>query len=313
MMNTSTDQRGDAERCRKLGVGAFITKPVSQSIVLDGIMSALGATVTSQEPKAPVGDIAMNECRSGLHILLAEDNIINQKLAVHLLKKRGHTVVIAENGRATIAAFDREKFDLLLMDVQMPEINGFEATTIIRDREKATSSHIPIIALTAHAMKGDRERCLAAGMDGYISKPIQADELSELIESLIGNAKAPVSQQVELVRPGIKLDYEAMLAQVDGDLELLREVVGLFIEDYPRGLAEIRDAVARKDGPTLERAAHSLRGAVSNFYSKSTIEAARSLEEMGRTSEMSKAVFALAILETDLRELKLALSAAVNG
>ncbi|PYT05004.1 MAG: hybrid sensor histidine kinase/response regulator, partial [Acidobacteria bacterium] len=189
MMMTSNDQRGDAERCRKLGVASHVTKPVTQSIVLDAIMATLGSTVTPQEPSAPTREITMKETPNSLHILLAEDNVINQTLAVHLLKKRGHTVVIASNGRAAIAALEKEEFDLLLMDIQMPVMNGLETTAIIREKERTLSSHIPIIALTAHAMKGDRERCLASGMDGYISKPIQGDELSSVIESLAGKSK----------------------------------------------------------------------------------------------------------------------------
>jgi two-component system, sensor histidine kinase and response regulator len=308
MMMTSNDQRGDAERCRKLGVASHVTKPVTQSIVLDAIMATLGSAVTTQELSAPSMDIAMKETPNSLHILLAEDNVINQKLAVHLLKKRGHSVVIASNGRATIAALEKEKFDLLLMDIQMPEMNGLETTAIIREKEKANSSHIPIIALTAHAMKGDRERCLAAGMDGYISKPIQADELSRVIESLIGNSRLTTSEPAEASPARMKLDYPALLAQVGGDMELLRDIVSLFIEDYPRGLSEIRDAVALKDSHRLERAAHALRGATSNFHAKCAVEAALRLEEMGRTGNMIHADEALSVLETNLADLKLELA-----
>lgn len=313
MMITSNDQGGDAERCRKLGVASYVTKPVTPSIVLDAIKTTLGATVTTQEPSAPAMDIAMNEGSNGLHILLAEDNVINQKLAVHLLKKRGHTVVIAANGRAAIAAFEKEKFDLLLMDIQMPEMNGFEATAVIREKEKTVSSHIPIIALTAHAMKGDRERCLAAGMDGYISKPIQADELSRVIESLAGNSRPTMAEPIEVVPARMQLDCPALLAQVGGDMELLRYIVSVFIEDYPRGLSEIRDAVARKDSRTIERAAHGLRGAISIFHAKAAVEAALRLEEMGRMGNMIHAVEALSVLEIDLAGLKLALSAVTEG
>jgi CheY-like chemotaxis protein/HPt (histidine-containing phosphotransfer) domain-containing protein len=311
MMMTSNDQRGDAERCRKLGVASHVTKPVTQSILFDAIMATLGAPVKPEEPFAPVIDIAIKESSNGLHILLAEDNVINQKLALHLLKKRGHTVVIAPNGRAAIAAWEKEKFDLLLMDIQMPEMNGFEATAIIREKEKTVSSHIPIIALTAHAMKGDRERCLAAGMDDYISKPIQADELSRVIENLVEKSRPTISGSIRVVPARMKVDHPALLAQVGDDVELLRDIVNLFIEDYPRGLSQIRDAVARKDGQMLERAAHALRGAISNFHAKSVVEAARRLEDMGRAGNMIHAVEALSNLETDLADLRLELSIVV--
>ena len=255
----------------------------------------------------------MNECSNSIHILLAEDNVINQKLAVHLLKKQGHTVVIAADGKATIAAFENEKFDVVLMDIQMPEMSGFEATAIIREKEKTISSHIPIIALTAHAMKGDRERCLAAGMDSYISKPIQADELSRVIETLVGKTRSTIAEPIEGVPARMKLDHPALLAQVGGDMELLRDIVSLFIEDYPRGLSEIRAAIGCNDSRALESAAHALRGAASNFHAKSTVEAAMRLEEIGRTANMIHAVGALSVLETDLAALELALCAVVEG
>ena len=130
---------------------------------------------------------SLRETRRKFHILLAEDNPINQKLAVRLIEKRGHTLVVASNGREALAALEEQAFDLVLMDVQMPEMDGFEATAAIRDREKTTGKHIPIIAMTAHAMKGDRERCLAAGMDSYISKPVNVEELFETIRSLGSN------------------------------------------------------------------------------------------------------------------------------
>ena len=175
MMMSSTDLGKDAARCRALGIAEYVTKPVKQSDLLDAITRIAGDhAVRPVEPTAPVPPQV--EMRA-MKILLAEDNQINQRLASRLLEKRGHTVVIAENGRAAVEASHREPFDVILMDVQMPEMDGFEATQAIRAEEQNTGKHVRIIAMTAHAMKGDRERCLEMGMDAYIAKPLQVSEL----------------------------------------------------------------------------------------------------------------------------------------
>jgi len=195
MMLTSAGQRGDAARCRTLGVAAYLTKPIRQSELCQAIRTVLGKQAGRPEAFGLVTRHSLRERRlwsavirqpaESLHILLAEDNAVNQRLAVRLLERRGYTVVVAGNGGEALAALQRENFDLALMDVQMPEMDGLEATVAIREREKTTGAHLPIIAMTAHAMKGDQERCLAAGMDGYISKPIQAQKLFETIERVV--------------------------------------------------------------------------------------------------------------------------------
>ena len=184
MMLTSDGQRGDAERCRELGIAAYLVKPVVQAQLLEAILRVLGAKVQAGAKPAFITRHSLQEERRSLRVLLAEDNAINRKLASRLFEKRGHTVVVAENGQQALAALAKQEFDLVMMDVSMPEMDGFEAAAAIRAGEKATGAHIPIIALTAHAMKGDREKCLAAGMDGYVSKPIDAKELFALIEAL---------------------------------------------------------------------------------------------------------------------------------
>jgi len=188
IMLTSAGQTSDGVRCRELGVAACLTKPVRQSELLNAIILTLNKALTvATRPARTVHPAA--ERNKGLRILLAEDNAVNQRLAIRLLEKQGHTVVVANNGREAVSAFERERFNLILMDVQMPEMSGFEATAAIREREQATGAHLPIIAMTAHAMTGDRERCLEAGMDSYISKPIQANELFKLIAELAPMAK----------------------------------------------------------------------------------------------------------------------------
>jgi signal transduction histidine kinase/DNA-binding response OmpR family regulator len=187
MMLTSAGHRGDAVRCQELGVAAYLLKPIRQSELREAIARVLGA----KEQKGAIALItrySLQDARDPatfLRVLLAEDNAVNQRLAVRLLEKRGHRVVVAGNGREALEALEKESFDLVLMDVQMPEMDGLAATVAIREKENATDTHLPVVALTAHAMKGDRERCLAAGMDGYLSKPIRPPELDAILETYV--------------------------------------------------------------------------------------------------------------------------------
>jgi CheY-like chemotaxis protein len=185
MMVTTAHQHGPTSRYRELGVSASVTKPVFPSALLTAVNTAFGNRVTSQAGNEPVVQSPEGEHQPPLRILLAEDNMVNQKLMIRILEKRGHTVVVVKTGKEAVAIWKRQPFDVILMDVQMPEMDGFEATSIIREAERISSGgHTPIIALTAHAMAGDRQRCLTAGMDGYISKPIQVHNLFEVIASV---------------------------------------------------------------------------------------------------------------------------------
>ena len=184
IMLTSAGQRGDAARCRELGVAAYLTKPVGQAELFDCVVRVLGTSRSGAASAALITQHTLREGKKKLDVLLAEDNAVNQKLAARLLEKHGHRVTVTSNGREALAALDRERFDIVLMDVQMPEMDGFEATAAIRAREQSTGKHLPIVAMTAHAMQGDQERCLAAGMDGYIAKPVKARELMDLLQRL---------------------------------------------------------------------------------------------------------------------------------
>jgi len=187
MMLTSAGHRGDAARCEELGVSAYLLKPIRQPELREAVARVLGA----KELKGAIPMITRNslqgslETSASLRVLLAEDNLVNQRLAVRLLEKRGHSVVVAGNGREALAAFESGGFDLILMDLQMPEMDGFEATTAIRERERESGNRVPIVALTAHAMKGDREKCLAGGMDGYLTKPIRPAELYDVLDNYV--------------------------------------------------------------------------------------------------------------------------------
>jgi len=177
IMLTSSGFRGDAARCRELGIQGYLTKPIKRSDLLEAIKAVLGAEACP----SLVTVHSVRERRGQLRILLTEDNRVNQILAVRLLEKRGHEVTVAGNGREALEALARQEFDLVLMDVQMPEMDGLQATDIIRRGEMKSGKHIPIIAMTAHAMAGDKERCLEAGMDGYMTKPILPDLLADIL------------------------------------------------------------------------------------------------------------------------------------
>ncbi len=194
LMLTSGDRLGDIARCRELGVAAFLTKPVRRAELRTAICNALANRPLGKainEAPAEVQEKAVKSPESGGRILLAEDNSVNQRVARAILEKAGHSVVVAGNGLQALESWETQPFDVILMDVQMPEMDGFEATAMIRNREKRSGMHTPIIAMTAHAMTGDRERCLNAGMDNYISKPINSRELLGLISTHLKSAPKP--------------------------------------------------------------------------------------------------------------------------
>jgi CheY-like chemotaxis protein len=184
IMLISSGASGDGSLCRQLGIGAYLTKPINQSDLLDSIRLTLGTSSLGADLAPPLVHRDTLENRNPLRILVADDNVVNQRVAQRLLQRAGYGVVLASDGKEAVDLLEREVFDLVLMDVQMPKLNGYEATAVIREREKTTGLHVPIIALTAHAMMGDREACLAAGMDGYVSKPIQPETLFKTIKAM---------------------------------------------------------------------------------------------------------------------------------
>jgi PAS domain S-box-containing protein len=289
---------GSSARARELPIAACVMKPVKQSDLFDAVVTCLG--VALRRETGPAAEPAPGQPRR-LRVLLAEDNAVNQKLMVRLLEKQGHRVTVAGDGREVLAALERESFDVALMDVQMPEIDGFEATAAIRRGEQVTGRHLPIIAMTAHAMKGDRERCLKAGMDAYVSKPIQASELFEVLEKTVPQA-APGGEQAPAREPSL-VDWEQALRGVGGDRELMRELASIFLETYPQWLAKIREAVFGRDAAAVRRLAHTLKGSVGQLGAAATAKAAARLEAMGEKGDLVGAGEAFAVLEDELHRL----------
>jgi len=251
--------------------------------------------------------------KQALRILLADDNEVNQQVGLWILQQLGFTADLASNGREVLEQLHRQRYDVVLMDVQMPEMDGMEATAEIRRWEQQRGAgRVPIIAMTAHAMKGDRERCMEAGMDGYVSKPIQTQELFSAIAALVptvpATAAAPSGQSTPSENGGI-LDESEALARVGGDRELLKSLTEVFFDSYPPQLAQMREAIAANDASQVYRLAHTLVGAVGIFAAPSASSAAARLEALGREGILTGAEEAWQRLNAELARLKLALTA----
>ena len=299
MMLTSGDRPGDISRCEELGIASYMLKPVKQSELFEAISRALGEPIAKRKRRDTRIDERLERIGSS-HILLAEDSLVNQKLAVALLEKYGNTVVVANNGREALAALKTQQFDFVLMDVQMPDMDGLEATATLREREKETGEHMPVIAMTAYAMKGDRQRCLAAGMDDYVSKPIHAEALFDTIAAVLGHtpdtglrgkSAGEVAKSV--------IDWDVALEAVDGEESLLRTLVEAVLEESPQILDAIRRAVADQDAYSLRSAAHTLKGSIRYFRADNAFDAAFRLERMGKEGELRDAEEVLRVLEEE--------------
>jgi PAS domain S-box-containing protein len=307
MMLTSDRQAGDSARCRELGIKVYLVKPIGQSDLLDGILNALGTQIL--DSGSSVVPAKGGKATPPMRLLLAEDNAVNSQLALRLLRKWGHEVVLATNGREALDVLEVagfKGFDAVLMDVQMPEMDGMEATAAIRAREKTLGTHLPIIGVTAHAMKGDRERCLEGGMDGYVSKPIRSETLfSELVRLVPGSsrkeaepAKVPAKTDTS---PAGGLDRSALLDRVEGDMELLGDIIQLFKDDSARQIATIRDAIDKKKADVVRRAAHSLKGTCGNLGAPEAAATALELEKFAAAGDLTRALDSLRSLETQIQ------------
>src|ERR1700733_15364103 len=304
---SSSIGQGEAARCRELGIGGHLAKPIQPSELLDAVLAAVSKSTAPKLPRR-TNRSASQPARKKMRILLAEDNAVNRKLAVGLLEKRGNTVIVAENGREAINALERENVDLVLMDIQMPVMDGIEAIHAIRAKEQGGPRHLPIIALTAHAMKGDRERCLAAGADEHVTKPIRLEDLFAAIDRATSTHPSapdhePAASPTPVVNvgsgsPGI--DLTAALERVEGDREFFDEIAQLFAQECPGLIESIRRAHRAGDLLLLERLAHTLKGAASSVAAMRVAEAALALETQVRNGQMGQADESIAKLAREV-------------
>ncbi len=304
LMLSSAARPCEPDELKRRGIVRLLIKPLAHKVLEEAVTSAL----TSSEGSASAAPARVERTPDrALRILLAEDNLVNQKLAVRLLEKRGHTVAVANNGREALESTADERFDLVLMDVQMPVIGGLEATVKIRERERRTGEHLPILAMTAHALKGDRERCLEVGMDGYVSKPFRMSELEAEMKRVTGNGKATAAA-VKSSGPATQvIDSVELLARVDNDSELLAELYGMFCADYPKQLEALRDALLHQDARAVERGAHALKGALANFAAESARHLAAQIEALGRAGKLASVQQLIGELEQEIHRADAAL------
>ena len=296
MMLSSADRPDDFERCRDLGINLYIRKPVKHSELWASIQTALGKSSIETNRTS---EIALANPSRRLNILLAEDNLVNRHMAVVLLEERGHTVQVANNGQEVLELLAKQDFDLILMDIQMPVMDGFQATKAIRANEHGSDRHIRIIAMTAHALKGDRERCLAAGMDGYIAKPVKEDELIGAVESLGFTESTKLSENAALqaIPADPVLDWPEALSRMRGRQQLLCKMMVLFQEQSPILMQEIEEAVQRQDADLLRRSAHTIKSSANSIGAVALANIAQKLENRGQEGEFSDAGEAFALLQ----------------
>jgi len=331
MLLTSDVVSGDLARCRTLGVARHLVKPFTPSELLNSILLALGQSIEPAAPSTAPRDAASRR----LHVLVAEDNAVNQRVIVRLLEKMGHIPIVAYNGQEALDAYESRPFDVVLMDVQMPVMDGLTATQMIRQSEARHPGRrrLPIMALTAYAMRGDRERCLAAGMDEYLTKPVKPEELSAALNRLVEasastegaarGAAAPVpreavrSEAAPVVTADAALeagfDFSAALNYVGGDRALLDELLGIFVEDAPLRMEAIRRALAGREAADLTREAHTIKGALKVIGAATAAGLAQGLEALGRDGNMGEADKLAAALEREIDRLMQSLLASRRG
>jgi len=296
-MLTSAGPPGDGERCRKAGIEAYLTKPVSRSDLLNTVATLLGSS-----HQAPSTDLitrhSIAESRRELKILLAEDNPVNQEVAKAMLLKRGHQVDVVGNGAEAVEAVRRGRYDLVLMDIQMPKMDGFAATAAIR--ELPGGSSLPIFALTAHAMIGERERCIAGGMNGYLSKPFKGHELYALVEGTVQGppgaaASEPMLPRVPIPAPPNPVDlaeFRRSLREVGAE-DAIDSILDLFVVGAPGRMAALDGAVASGEGAEIARAAHAFKSPAGAIGARALEGMLLSMELAGQAGSIDQARISL--------------------
>jgi CheY-like chemotaxis protein len=304
IMLTSAGQPNDAKRCRELGLAGYVTKPIGQSELLDVISTGLRRSAGWTAHKSLEFPAPLRAAQRSLNVLLTEDNVVNQKLALLLLQRRGHSVTVAGNGKEALAALEKHNFDVCLMDIQMPELNGLETTAAIRSKETGASHRLPIIAMTAHAIKGDREICLRAGMDAYLSKPVRADELFQTIENLVADRLPSLSISPSGAERNGVFDESAFLSRMDGSHEVCVQIAETFLAECPKLMSALRAAIQSKDASELTGMAHALKGTIANFTDGNAFQAASRLEELAREADLRRASETFQRLEAEIDALQ---------
>jgi two-component system, sensor histidine kinase and response regulator len=318
---TSTGLRGEAEQARRVGFAAYLTKPVRQSKLYDAIATVMEALPVHDVPIVTTHSIERarahaRERRRRAHVLVAEDNAVNQKVAVRMLERLGYQADVVANGLEALEALSRVRYAAVLMDVQMPEMDGYEATAEIRRLEEGQDRRTPIIAMTANAMQGDREQALEAGMDDYVPKPVKADELEAVLDrwvskpneaeaSVLEAGDASASREDSEENPLDRSVFAGLRElQDEGEPDILNELIELFLTDVPPQLAALREAVEAGDAHSVERIAHTLKGSCGNMGAVRMEAICAELEEIGRSEDLATAPVRISKLEEEFGRVR---------
>jgi CheY-like chemotaxis protein/HPt (histidine-containing phosphotransfer) domain-containing protein len=320
-MMTSMGERGDAHRFKEIGFAAYLTKPVRQSDLYDCLVTVLNGG-KQRETRALITRHNLRAARrDNARILLVEDNLTNQEVVSGMLRRLGWRASLASNGKEAIQVLESELYDLVLMDVQMPEMDGHEATRVIRDPRSAVLNHnVPIVATTAHAMQGDVEKCLAAGMSDYLSKPIDPKKLAKVVEMWLtrkvhrASGEVPVEQAISInappSKPAVKspvFNRKTFLERMMGDEEFARDVVDSFVKGLPALLSSLTDGFERKDLQSIWKQAHKLKGSAANVGGDALRDVASKVEAAGKAGDLEEAIRCIPELESEASQLKEAL------
>jgi CheY-like chemotaxis protein len=316
IMMTSGAKTDDANRYRRIGIDGCLSKPVRQSDLIGLIKQILVCAPNSYLACDSYVDAPRPAASEfGLKILVAEDNLVNQKLAESLLIKAGHRVALASNGVEAVDAVEKEPFDLVFLDIQMPEMDGLAAAERIREIDRTTGRHTPLVAMTAHALKGDRERFLNNGFDGYLAKPVSYDAVLDVLKMV--RSDDPETQSaaphLEISRSRPEPDLAVLLTKAGGDYELVREMISIFLEELPNRMKSIESALLNNQPREVELAAHSLKGSLGYFSTSGAFESTGMLVKMARRKNLEGAQAVFDRLKEQTRRLELSLADWLNG